>query len=99
MNILAAILLLSGFFYIVLTAVGVLRLPDFYTRLHASGGSETLGMMLCVAGLAVYEGFTLTGVKLWFIVLFIVLANPIGTNVISRTAYRSGLKIWDKKEG
>lgn len=76
MNVLAAILLLTGFFYLALTAIGVLRLPDFYTRLHASGGSETLGMMLCISGVAVYVGFTLTGIKLWFIVLFIVLAIP-----------------------
>jgi len=97
MKILGLILLFLGFFFILIAAVGVLRLPDFYTRLHASGKSETLGMLLSFLGLALYEGFSLTSVKLIFIVVFILLANPTGTHVISRAAYRAGLKPWMRK--
>jgi len=96
-KILASIFLLTGFFFILVAAIGVLRLPDFYTRLHASGKSETLGMILCFTGLALYEGFTLTSAKHLIIIFFILLANPIGTHVISRAAYRSGLKPWTRK--
>ncbi|MFZ7104891.1 MAG: monovalent cation/H(+) antiporter subunit G [Peptococcaceae bacterium] len=97
MKIIAGIFLLFGFFFILVAALGVMRLPDFYSRLHASGKSETLGMLLSFIGLALYEGFTLTSIKLWFIVLFILIANPIGTHIICREAYRNGLKPWTRK--
>lgn len=97
MEFIGAILLILGFLYITIAALGVLRLPDFYTRLHASGGSETLGMFLSISGLVLIEGFTLTSLKLLIIVVFILLANPIGTHTLSRAAYKSGLKPWIKK--
>jgi len=95
-KILAILFLLSGFFFITVAAIGVLRLPDFYTRLHASGKSETLGMILSFTGLAIYEGFNITGIKFLIIAFFILFANPIGTHIICREAYRCGLKPWMK---
>lgn len=97
MKILACIFLLGGFFFISVAAIGVIRLPDFYSRLHASGKSETLGMALSLIGLALYEGFNLTSAKLLLIMFFIMLANPIGTHMISRAAYKSGLQPWTRK--
>jgi len=96
-KIIAGIFLLAGFFFILIAAIGVMRLPDFYTRLHASGKSETLGMILCFTGLALYEGFNLTSIKYLMIIVFILLANPIGTHIICREAYRSGLKPWTRE--
>jgi len=96
-KIIASIFLLVGFFFILIAAIGVMRLPDFYTRLHASGKSETLGIILCFTGLAIYEGFNLTSVKHLMIIAFILLANPIGTHIICREAYRSGLKPWTRE--
>lgn len=98
MKIIGAILLILGFLYINVAALGVLRLPDFYSRLHASGGCETLGMFLAISGLILLEGFNLTSLKLLIIVMFILLANPIGTHTLSRAAYRSGLQPWTKEE-
>jgi multicomponent Na+:H+ antiporter subunit G len=95
-TIIAIIFLLAGFFFIAVAAIGVLRLPDFYSRLHASGKSETLGMMLCFTGLAIYEGISITSVKFLMMAFFILFANPIGTHIICREAYRSGLKPWTK---
>lgn len=97
MTIIGSIFLVLGFLWIVIAAVGVLRLPDFYTRLHASGGSETLGMILAFFGLALIEGFTLISVKFVFIIIFILLANPVGTHILSRAAYKNGLAPWTKK--
>ena len=96
MKIIAIIFLLTGLFFIAVAGLGVLRLPDFYSRLHASGKSETLGMILSFLGLAIYEGINFTSVKFLFIAFFILLANPIGTHIICREAYRSGLKPWEK---
>jgi multicomponent Na+:H+ antiporter subunit G len=93
-NILTGVLLVSGFFFVFVAALGVLRLPDFYTRLHASGKSETFGMMLFLLGMVFFEGATLTSAKLILIFAFIMLGNPTGTHIVSRAAYKSGLKPW-----
>ncbi len=92
------ILLFGGLFFIVVTAIGVVRLPDFYTRLHATGKSETLGVLLSFLGLAFYHGVSLASFKMLLIILFILFANPIGTHMLSRAAFRAGIEPW-KKEG
>jgi len=101
-NVLSGILLGLGFFFIFVAAIGILRLPDFYTRLHASGKSETMGILLICLGLALYEGVTLNSLKIVLVAAFIFFANPVGTHIISRAAYIAGLKPWVKegeKEG
>ena len=76
----------------------MLRLPDFYCRLHASGNSETLGVMLSFMGLVIYEGLTLTSLKMIMIFLLIFLGNPIGTHILSKAAYKSGHHVWTLEE-
>ena len=61
----------GGAFFLLASAIGMLRLPDFYCRLHASGNSETLGVMLSFMGLVIYEGLTLTSLKMIMIFLLI----------------------------
>ena len=95
-TILAGILILGGLFFLTISSIGVIRLPDFYTRMHAVGKSETLGAILVLTGLAVYNGFEINSVKLLVILLFIALANPTATNVIARAAFRSKLQLWIK---
>lgn len=97
MKIIALIFLFSGFFFTAIAALGVIRFPDFYTRLHAAGKGDTLGIALSIIGLAIYHGFNLVSLKLLFIVTFIFIANPIGTHVLSRAAFKSGIKPWTGK--
>jgi multicomponent Na+:H+ antiporter subunit G len=85
-----------GFFFIFTGALGILRFPDFFTRLHAMGKSETLGVALMVLGLAILEGATLNGVKILFIILFVGLANPTTTHALGRAAHRAGLVPWSQ---
>ena len=73
-------------------SIGILRLPDFYTRSHAASKSDTLGIIFVIGGLIVHEGFTQSSLKLLFIILFIALANPIGTHALARAAIRKGIK-------
>lgn len=73
----AGLFLAGGAFFLLASAIGMLRLPDFYCRLHASGNSETLGVMLSFMGLVIYEGLTLTSLKMIMIFLLIFLGNPI----------------------
>ena len=97
-EIIAGIFLAGGAFFLLASAVGMLRLPDFYCRLHASGNSETLGVMLSFLGLVVYEGLTLTSLKLILVFLLIFLGNPIGTHILSKEAYKSGHRVWTLEE-
>ncbi len=93
-TIAAIILMLGGVFFLTVSAFGLLRLPDFYTRTHAVGKSETLGTILLLSGLAVYNGWELSTVKILFIIFFALIANPTATHAIARAALRTGLKPW-----
>ena len=93
----AALFILSGAIFFIASAVGMMRLPDFYTRIHASGNSETLGCMLSFIGLIIYEGATLTSLKMAIVFIVVFLANPIGSHILSKAAYKSGHKIWTLK--
>ncbi len=91
-NIFSIILIVSGIFFMLVGSIGVIRLPDFYSRTHAVSKSDTLGITLVILGLIIYEGLTMNSVKLTFIVLFIALSNPIGTHALARAAYKRQLK-------
>ena len=97
-ELIAEIFLAGGAFFLLASAIGMLRLPDFYCRLQASGNSETLGIMLSFIGLMIYEGMTIVSVKLLLISLLIVLGNPIGTHILSKAAYKSGHHGWTLEE-
>lgn len=91
---LAALFMMGGAIFFLASAIGMMRLPDFYSRIHASGNSETLGCMLSFIGLMIYEGATLTTVKMALVFLIVFLANPIGSHILSKAAYKSGHKVW-----
>lgn len=93
-ELLASFFLLQGTIFFIGSAIGMLRLPDFYSRIHASGNSETLGCALSLIGLMIWEGPTLTAVKLAFVFLFVFLANPIGSHILGKAAYKTGHPVW-----
>ena len=98
MNILVVLLLVGGAVFLGVSCLGLIRLPDFYSRAHAVGKAETLGSMLMLAGLALYNGVSLSSLKLLLILLIIAVTNPTATHAIARAAIRSGLKIWRPRE-
>ena len=79
--------------------VGILRLPDFFTRLHALGKSDTLGVALMTTALALHEGLSLNSLKILMIVVFVALANPTAAHVLGRAALKSGLVPWTREQG
>lgn len=97
-EIIAVILLVCSLFFFLASAIGMIRLPDFYSRLHASGNSETLGLMLACLGLVIYEGPTLLSVKIIIVFLLVFLANPIGTHILGKAALKSGHPVWTKMD-
>ena len=103
MTVVAAVLILAGTFFFATGVIGILRFPDFYSRMHATGKGDTLGTVLTLAGLALYNldaGITLANVlvsiKLMFIGVFWFLANPTATHALLRAAFDSGLMPWTK---
>ena len=103
-DVIVTILLGAGMFFMFIGAIGLLRFPDFYTRLHATGKCDTLGEGLIIAGLIIYHlfhyaGIPLVAVKLLILFIFIFIANPTATHTIVKAAYNKGLKPWRLGEG
>jgi len=92
LNLASWVLLLAGGAFCIVGAVGLLRMPDFYTRMHAASVIETLGAGLILLGLALQAGYTLVTVKLLFIGLLIFFASPTATHALARAAMARGLK-------
>ena len=82
MNIVSIALLSLGVFFLLLGAIGILRFPDTYTRMHAAGKCDTLGALLVVSGLAVHHGVSLESAKILFIAVFIFLTSPTANYAI-----------------
>ncbi len=92
LDILSALLLLSGAFFVFAGGLGVMRMPDFYTRMHAASLTDTGGAALILIGLMLQGGLTLAPVKLAAIFLFLFLTSPTASYALANAALLSGLK-------
>lgn len=93
-NALAIFLMAGGTLFMLIGSIGINRLPDFYTRSHASGKVDTLGILMFLSGLAVFQGFTLNAAKLLLIIVFVALTSPVAAHALARGALHFGLKPW-----
>jgi len=98
MIVVSVLLILIGLFFLGVSALGAIRLPDFYTRSHAIGVTDTLGTLLVLGGLVAFYGISLITAKLLFLLLFVYIANPTVTHVLVRAAVKSGLKPWVREK-
>jgi multicomponent Na+:H+ antiporter subunit G len=80
----------------VVGAVGLIRLPDFYTRAHASGKCDTLGEGMMLIGFILYEGMTLIAVKLLLLVIFIFITSPTAVHSLVNVAHFHRIAPWKK---
>ena len=76
---------------IVAGALGLVRFPDFYTRLHAAGVTDTMGADLILLAMALQADDLVTVVKLFFIFVFLILTSPVSTHAAAHAAYVRGL--------
>jgi multicomponent Na+:H+ antiporter subunit G len=83
---------LAGGGLILVGALGLVRLPDFYTRLHAGGVIDTLGAELMLVGMMFQAGLSLVTVKLILIGTFLFFTSPTSTHALANAAYVAGLK-------
>jgi multicomponent Na+:H+ antiporter subunit G len=91
LDILSWILLLGGALFLLTGAIGVLRFPDFYSRLHAVSVCDTLGAGMILLGLMLQGGLTLVTVKLMLIFYFMVFSGPTAVHALAEAAQVSGL--------
>lgn len=104
-NIIAVFFLLTGLFFFLGGAVGIIRMPDFYSRLHPAGKLDTLGIFSMVTGLAVFNlhhfsfAALLLSAKMFLIVFFVFLSSPTATHSIVDAGMRAGLRHWSQKKG
>lgn len=86
------ILIVGGTFFVMIGAIGTLRFPDFWARLHAASVTESAGVILLLSGLCIQAGFTLVTFKLLIIGAFLFITGPTSTHAIANAALISGLK-------
>jgi multicomponent Na+:H+ antiporter subunit G len=92
LDIASWVLLLSGGAFCIIGALGLLRMPEFYTRVHAASVTDTLGAGLILLGLILQAGFTLVAAKLVVIGLLIFFTSPAATHAIAHAARGRGLE-------
>ena len=85
------ILLTAGSAFVLVGGIGALRMPDFYTRMHAASLTDTLGTLLILLGVIVQAGLTLAGVKLFAIAVFLLLTCPTAAYALANAARLDGL--------
>lgn len=97
LEILTWIFLISGSFFSIVGGIGIIRLPEFFSRLHGGGVTDTLGAGLIIMGLVFQyngeqEGFGLTIVKLITILFFLLVTSPTSCHALARSALVQGQK-------
>ncbi|MBI9082245.1 MAG: monovalent cation/H(+) antiporter subunit G [Desulfobacterales bacterium] len=104
MNILITIILAVGLFFFLGGAIGILRFPDFYSRLHPAGKLDTMGLLMTMFAMSLYTaqsmtmGGILTALKIMLIVVFVFITSPTATHAIVDAGVRAGLSPWIKEE-
>ncbi len=84
--------LLLGSFFCIVGGIGLIRLPDFYSRMHGAGITDTLGAGLLLVGLMLQGGLSMVTVKLFLILVLVFLTGPASTHAVAKAAFTSGLK-------
>lgn len=100
LDIASWVLMLVGCAFALTAAIGLLRLPDFYSRTHSAGMLDTLGAGLILLGMGLQAGWTLDSFKLFAVLAFILITGPTAAHALARTARHTGLEpVTSDREG
>ena len=97
LNIVSIILIISGLVFFLGASIGILRFPDFYTRMHAAGKGDTLSTILIMSGMAIqvignFEGSSiLVAIKILAIAVLIMLTSPTSTHLLMKAGFDDGI--------
>jgi multicomponent Na+:H+ antiporter subunit G len=96
MDIIIGIVLLLGSFFILVSSVGLLRMPDLFTRMSATTKASTLGVVLVMLGTAlIWQDIGITA-RVVIIISFLFLTAPVAAHIIGRAAYFDKVPLWDQ---
>ncbi|SEG15709.1 monovalent cation/H(+) antiporter subunit G [Vibrio hangzhouensis] len=98
MEILTGILLCLGTFFVVVASLGVLRMPDLYTRMHASTKANTMGLTALLAAVAMGIPDVSVVSRVLGTMLFILLTAPVATHLLGKSMHANGYKMWRRKK-
>lgn len=96
MSWLVAVFLLGGSLFGLIAALGVLRFPDFYMRMHAATKAGAFGAALLLIAAALHFATLRTTITALFIIVFFYLTTPVAAQTLSGAAYRRGIRLWEK---
>ena len=91
-DLLSWVSLVAGSIFLIIGIIGLIRLPDFFTRLHAASVVDTLGCILIMMGLMLQAGLSLVTVKLILIMIFILLTSPTAAHALAKAALHGEVK-------
>jgi multicomponent Na+:H+ antiporter subunit G len=91
-NFISWFMFIGGSAFLLIGAIGVIRLPDIFSRMHGAGIIDTMGTALLLFGMILQAGFTIVTIKLLMIILFVTFTNPTATHALARAALDAGLK-------
>ncbi len=95
-EIIALVFMFIGAVFIFIAALGVVRLPDLFMRMHANTKSATLGVGFIMIGVAVYFADITVTTRALAVVLFLLITAPISSHLLARAAYFSGIPLWEQ---
>jgi multicomponent Na+:H+ antiporter subunit G len=84
--------LIAGSFFSIVGGIGIIRLPEFFSRLHGGGVTDTMGAGLILVGLMLQGGFSLVTVKLLMILFFLLVTSPASCHALARSALAQDLE-------
>lgn len=85
------VLIVAGSFFVLVGAIGLVRMPDLYTRMHAASVTDTLGAGLLLVGFMLQAGLTLVTLKLLFLLLLLVFTGPMASHALAQAALHVGI--------
>jgi multicomponent Na+:H+ antiporter subunit G len=91
-DVLSWLFIATGLFFMLVGAIGIMRMPDVFTRLHAAGMTDTMGAGFILLGLCVQAGIGLLAVRLLLVYAFLLFTSPIGTHALARAALVGGVE-------
>lgn len=91
-DVLSWVLIIAGGGFVVTGAIGVVRMPDLYTRMHASSVIDTLGAFLLIVGMMLQAGLSLVMLKLLFIAALLFFVGPVASHALAQAALAAGVK-------
>ena len=92
LDIVSGLMIVTGGVFVFIGGIGILRMPDFYTRLHAASVTESLGSILLLVGLMIHAGLTLVSAKLLIILVFLLFTSPTSAYAMANASLLMGLK-------